>query len=124
MKMFAAKITVVLIALCAFCTGVFAEDKAQVSYEQGRAAVAYTRTKSRSIVIQPVVVQPKDHVKTVAAPTITKSESCTSGSCTTTTSSVATTETYQYKRSSPFRRSGGGLFSRSRGSCSSGSCGG
>lgn len=129
MKMFAVRFTIALIALCAFCFGVFAEEKAQVQYEQGRAAVAYTRTKSRSRVVQPVVVEnvqkeaPKAAAQPTVTKTVTKSETCTSGSCA--TSQVANTETYQYKRGSPFRRSsGGGLFSRSRGSCSSGSCGG
>lgn len=131
MKMFAARFTIALIALCAFCFGVFAEeDKAQVQYEQGRAAVAFTRTKSRSRVVQPAVVETvqtvqKEAPKAAAQPTVTKAttktETCTSGSC---ASSTASTETYQ-KRGSPFRRSsGGGLFGRSRGSCSSGSCGG
>jgi len=132
MKRFNSLIAMIVAVLVASVG--FADDQ----FEKGRAAVVVTKMtqkqKSKTTEVAPATQTQAPKASTApapsksVAPSVSKDATCSSGSCST---MEASTSTYQYRRSSPFRRNrearesrGISIFGRSRssGSCSSGGC--
>lgn len=118
-----SRLALLSLSLCLFAGfGVFAED---TKVEQGKAAVVFSkmRSKQRTVTTAPAVVQveKKQEVKKTDA-VKSATDACVNGACNAV--QQATTTTYQYRRSTPFRSQPRSIFrSRTRTSGSCASCG-
>lgn len=110
-------VTSLSLFLFAFDVSAFAED---AKVEQGKAAVVFSRIRTRQKTVTttaPVVQVEKKEVKQTEA-VKTATDACVNGACSV---QPATTTTYQYRRTSPFRSNTSRPIFRSR-TRASGSC--